>query len=254
MRRTLLEPQLEMFFAPFSRFSRRIQLDNSSLNSGLFSYFLTLPIVDYKIEIPTFAIKALESFIKSTKFMATDKVVIPLCPSNAIMINNIRSIERLIHNFNGYSEFIGELRGIKTSKGEIYFGTRGIVLDKDFKILWLNTVEVDVSPRIIAAKPIEISKSFCYVSQDIFLRSTEMVPKALIQKIIPYYLQNKTREIYISSGCVADLETELRIENMSNRLSGVEQPNVATFSNQELNQCGVDNLDTLKSICTQRIL
>lgn len=254
MRRVLLESQLERFFTPPYSSSKRAQLSSSILNPGLFSYFLTLPIVDCKIEVPIFAIKTLESFIRSLKFMATDKVVIPLCPSNDIMINNIRSIERLVNNFNGYSEFIGELRGIKTSKGEIYFGARGIVLDKDFKILWLNTIEVDVSQWIINAGFRKTSKSFCYVSQDIFLRSTEMVPKALIQKIIPYYLQNKTREIYISSEWVADLSTELRIENMYSWLSEVKPPNVATFSNQELNQCGVNNLDTLKSICTQRIL
>ena len=103
--------------------------------------------------------------------------------SVADLERNISGPDAIIRYFSGYSAGRGRLRKVITSRGEIYYGNPGIIMDKDFNILLLITAIVRMTPERD-----EVLKTKVYFSPRVFTDESLSLNKALARKALPFML------------------------------------------------------------------
>lgn len=142
------------------------------IDSGLFRHFLSVNMEGDTFEVP--AVLAKMAF--DLKRRGFKKLVVPLFTSDACrdasMVNNILK-------YLGRADFTDRLRGVRTSKGELYYGCPGLLLDKDFQPLFVTTVVINSEGGIISLN--------CRIPHCVFERQDELIPKAIYKKFIPLY-------------------------------------------------------------------
>lgn len=170
---------------------------NCSLKSDIFKCFLTIPTSDSDIlDIPLMLNNG-----ELNDYLQYKKVKIPLFvndgePPRKTFVPFIKDC------FIRTPHYI-RLRKFVTSKGETYYGGKGILLNKDFKILLLCV-------KRLFKKPDEDSydlynyKGICYISDRVFENTEDFMSKNIIKKIIPIFRTKYSRycinpEIIINS-------------------------------------------------------
>lgn len=142
------------------------------IDSGLFRHFLSVNMEEDTFEVP--AVLAKMAF--DLKREGFKKLVVPLFTSDtcrdASMVNSILK-------YLGRADFTDRLRGVRASKGELYYGCPGLLLDKDFQPLFVTTVVINSEGEIISLN--------CRIPHCIFERQDELIPKAIYKKFIPLY-------------------------------------------------------------------
>jgi hypothetical protein len=79
------------------------------------------------------------------------------------------------------------LRKFVTSKGETYYGGKGILLNKDFKILLLCVKRYFKKPTDKESYDLYNYKEICYISDRVFENTEDFMSKNIIKKIIPIF-------------------------------------------------------------------
>ena len=91
--------------------------------------------------------------------------------------DTLATTDAVFRTFNNYSSY-GRLIKVTTKGGQVYYGNRGMVLDKDFHPLFFVTVKKlhrDYGYKI-------------YLSPEVFVNTTDPVCKALAKKAMSFYL------------------------------------------------------------------
>lgn len=134
-----------------------------------------------------------------------------------------------------------------------YYGGNGIILDKEFNILLLSVLKAEINKhddifKLVYKKPI------LYVSPLIFSEPKDPLNKIIINKIIPYYVNNVTPYMnhYIASN-IKRLENNCRkadiiIKDCNNYITSPEPPKVSEDINEELNTFIVDNIKDIENL------
>ena len=153
---------------------------NYSLKSDMFKCFLTIPTSDYDVlDIPLMLNNGqLEGYLQYKK------VKIPLFVNDTEPPR--KTFDPFIKDCFTRTAHYVRLRKFITSKGETYYGGKGILLNKDFKILLLCV-------KRHFKKPDEESydlynyKGICYISDRVFENTEDFMSKNIIKKIIPIF-------------------------------------------------------------------
>ena len=126
------------------------------------------------IEIPTLFVETCKAAYRH----GYNKVVISAGSNNHCAISSPDSIVRHTFDRPSYSNF--SMNKVITNKGEIYYGTTGMILDSNLNPLILSTQVYD--------REFHYKKSIIHLHPSVFLDDTKSINRLLSKKALCYYL------------------------------------------------------------------
>lgn len=217
-------------------------------NHNAFNRLFVIDVSSDEIEVPVFARSAVESVVRGNlKFpyiSHVSKIVIPMYVNTYNMA--ARAADSIVSIFFSRTNFNQRLQKVTTSKGEVYYGGKGIILDKDFNILFLCTI---VCKRMEhrGRQVISYYKPVIHVSPQVFLRGEGLVDKSILKKIIPFYVSHNIDSVstyaYFRSDIPEGTKPQILIDDVSKFIENPVKPTPQKCSDDVLNQILADNAD-----------
>lgn len=217
-------------------------------NHNVFNRLFVIDVSSDEIEVPVFAKSAVESVI-SVKLefphtTHTSKIVIPMYVNT--YNQQRRTADSIVSDFFSRVDFNRRLQKVTTNKGEVYYGGRGIILDKDFNILLLCTIvckKMEYRDRQVMS----YYKPIIHVSPQVFLRGEGLIDKTILKKIIPFYVSHSIGTVststYFRSNIPEGTKPQILIDDVSKFIENPTKPTPQKCSDDVLNQLLVDNID-----------
>lgn len=225
---------------------------NLSLDSNnVFRRSLVIEVNNDGVEIPVIARKHFETVVSGNlaypTIMGVKKIILPLydnAPSqerrtfDSIMVQLFSNV--------GYGK---RLQKIITSKGEVYYGGKGIIFDESYTPLLLCTLTArnvhteDNGNIMVYYRPV------CHVSPKVFLESNKLINKGIIKKLIPCYTSrdaNFPRSNYDNfSNNPESRKVKVIVDNFDKFFVEPIKPTPSVITNDALNECLIDNIDDI---------
>lgn len=215
--------------------------------NNVFSRSLVIGVEGDEVEVPVIARTQFEYLISNMMFrpavVKTKKeIVLPLY-DNALSQER-RTFDSILGQFFLGMDYNKRLQKITTSKGEVYHGGRGIILDGNYSPLLLCT---------LAAKKVRTGREdfmvyyrpICRVSPKVFIEPDKLVNKGIIKKLIPFYT---SRDISYPSNFNGrfisdpkDRKVKVIVDSFDNFFARPIKPT----SNDALNECLIDNINDI---------
>lgn len=186
--RTTLNALVNLFansnYRECTLYSNDINGDLNYLNNNVFNLFLRMDCTNSHVIVPLFCRDYMErSIMLNLSRGEFDTTEISI----ALFINGL-TIERRTSNaiFKTFTEvgFSKRLAKVVTSKGEIYYGGYGLILDKNMNPIFLCTLEGDLTEERLVYKTAKI-----YVSPSVFF-SDNILEKGIVKTILPAYMEH----------------------------------------------------------------
>lgn len=232
-----------------STLRRELNLDSNNV----FRKNLIVDLEGEELEIPVIARIHCETILTSlfreekiTPEMPqqVQKIVLPLY-DNTYSITK-RTFDSVIRQFFAGVSFSDRLQKIITVKGEVYYGGKGIILDKDLAPILLCTLKArkgygEYINTITYYRPV------CHISPKVFTEPTSLMNKGIIKRVIPFYTTENITipDFYMYRNVTRSSTVEIIIDDFSRFFVEPVKPTPSTCSNEILNQCLVDNLDDI---------
>ena len=223
---------------------RELSLDSNNV----FRRNLVIEVNNDEVEIPVIARKHFEKIVSDNltypTIMGVKKIILPL-------YDNAPSQERRTFDsimsqlFN--VEYDKRLQKIITTKGEVYYGGRGIIFDESYTPLLLCTliakkVNSNNSNNMVYYRPV------CHVSPKVFLEPNKLINKGIIKKLIPCYTSrdaNFPRINYKFSSNPEDRKVKVIVDNFDKFFVEPIKPTPSATINDTLNECLIDNIEDI---------
>ena len=154
-----------------------------SLEEGAFPAFLEVDISGNKFEVPT----PLVSYVASAKRAGYTKLVYNLINGNddtGRRTFHKKTINTILRQFDDAGNSIMRLAHVITSKGLHYYGCQGMILNGNYELLMLSTIEVEYDA---AYNTVKLSHPKCRLSYKVFEGASNIVEKTILKQAIPYY-------------------------------------------------------------------
>lgn len=165
-----------------------------------------------------------------------NRVVLPLYSTGTV---RKRSADLAFQYIVRLATFHMKLIKIITSKGKIYYGGYGILLDADWNPLMLATLLAYKEPVSGSTAPVlHYYKAVLHVSPKVFLNQTDLFEKSIIKKVIPFYLTHPLGPAYTSRGTESDIlrTVQIEVDDMSRFFHTPVIPRPDTYSDEEMNR------------------
>lgn len=242
--------QIQTYTSIFNRAEDLSPLSNTLLNltdDAVFKRFCTVNIGGDDIEIPVFVKFAVEKIINyNLKFgYKYTKVVVPMYVNTNSQVR--RTFDSIIKQLFMRVNFNDRLQKIVTSKGEVYFGTRGLILDKDFSPLLMCTVNCEKAGNDM----MRYTKVTIYVHPKVFLEPNGLMQKAINKNIVPFYLTNNVSLTpqFDSFMFSSDITPQVIIADMTKKfIETPSKPTPKNCSNEMINKMLNDNIEDVLDI------
>lgn len=215
---------------------------------NVFNRLFVIDVSSDEIEVPIFAKSAVEYVVEDKlKFpyiSHASKIVIPMY----VNTDNItaRTADNIINIFFSKTNFNKRLQKITTSKGEVYYGGKGIILDKDFNILFLCTIVC----RKMEYRGIQVMsyyKPMIHIGPQVFLRSGSLINNAILKKVIPFYMSYSINSVgthdYFMDNIPNRTKPQILIDDVNKFIENPTKPTPQKCSDDVLNQLLMDNVD-----------
>ena len=217
-------------------------------NHNAFNRLFVIDVSSDEIEVPVFAESAVESVIRDKLEFPyvshVNKIIIPMYVNTYTQLR--RTADCIVREFFSGVNFNKRLQKVITNKGEIYYGSKGIILDKDFNILLLCTLACRRT-EYMGRQVISYYKPIIHVSPQVFLGSEGLIEKSILKKIIPFYVSQNIDPIWTNSGFVNDIpegtKPQILIDDVSKLIENPVKPTPQKCSDDVLNQILADNAD-----------
>lgn len=215
---------------------------------NVLSRMLVVDVSSDEVEVPVVAKSLVESVITDNLIYSNNiqKVVVPLYVNSRNQSR--RTADSIINDFFTRTMFRHRLQKVTTNKGEVYYGNRGIILDKDFKPLILCSVlckKVEDESRLY----MDYYKTIVHVSPEVFLNETGLINKHILKKVIPFYLTHNINVVGTYDGRFRsrihdeNAKPQILIGDISKFIETPVLPNPSTCSNKAINEFLLDNID-----------
>lgn len=224
---------------------------NLSLDSNnVFRRSLVIEVNDDEVEIPVIAREHFEQLISNNMvyptIMGIKRIILPLydnAPSQER--RTFDSIMGQLFTNVGYGE---RLQKITTSKGEVYYGGKGIIFDESYAPLLLCTLTARKVHTEEGGDNMVYYRPVCHVSPKVFLESDKLINKGIIKKLIPYYTSRdinfpRNNHRFISNP--EDWKVRVIVDNFDKFFVEPIKPTPSACSNDALNECLIDNIDDI---------
>ena len=217
-------------------------------NHNAFNRLFVIDVSSDEIEVPVFAESAVESVIRDKLEFPyvshVNKIIIPMYVNTYTQLK--RTADCIVREFFSGVNFDKRLQKVITNKGEVYYGSKGIILDKDFNILLLCTLacrRMEYRDRQVMS----YYKPIIHVSPQVFLRGEGLIEKSILKKIIPFYVSQNIDPIRTNPGFVNDIpegtKPQILIDDVSKLIENPVKPTPQKCSDDVLNQILADNAD-----------
>ena len=201
-----------------------------------------------EIEVPVFAKSAVESVIRDKLEFPyvshVNKIIIPMYVNTYTQLR--RTADCIVREFFSGVNFDRRLQKIITNKGEVYYGNKGIILDKDFNILLLCTLACRRT-EYRGRRVMSYYKPIIHVSPQVFLMSEGLIEKSILKRIIPFYVSQNIDPVCTNPDFVNDIPEETKpqilIDDVSKLIENPVKPTPQKCSDDVLNQILADNAD-----------
>lgn len=224
---------------------------NLSLDSNnVFRRSLIIEVHSDGVEIPVIAREHFEKLVSENinypTIMEIKKIILPL-------YNNTPSIERrsfdsIISQLFTNVRYGDRLQKVTTSKGEVYYGGKGIIFDENYTPLLLCTLIAKSVHTEGNDNTMVYYRPVCHVSPKVFLQSDKLINKGIIKKLIPYYTSrdiNFPRNNHRFSSNPEDRKVKVIVDNFDKFFVEPIKPTPSTCSNDALNECLIDNIEDI---------
>lgn len=234
--------------ANYSSLTHYLTLDNGKI----FKKSIVIDVSKKDIEVPVIAREHIENKLieisrLNTTYItpyATQKIVLPL-------YTNTSSIER--KTFDGVIkqafcvDYNARMQKIDTTKGDIYYGGTGLLLDSNLVPLIMCTYAAEIDLRQ-QSYVLTYLRPVCHINPVVFADTNKLVNKGIIKKLIPFY-SNKEIPLY-SSGLrqISNKRVKVIIDDFKDFFMEPVKPNAATTTNDSLNECLIDNFEDIKRL------
>lgn len=203
--------------------------------SHIYSLMMAFDVNKDSCEVPTTAYAAVGTIMltMASKEIEDITTIVPL--SIGVNSTAYAGAETLLRHlcFDRYGN--GRLTKVISTKGEVYYGTRGIILDKDFTPLLFSTTKLNSSSDALWGY--EVGEHTIHLHPKVFTDTESTINKSLAKKGIAFYLSSLCEE----------LPYKVVIDDCSKYFIRSKMPNVETFSDNEINKTLSENLDVLMS-------
>lgn len=215
-------------------------------NHNAFNRLFVIDVSSDEIEVPVFARSAVESVVRGKLEFPhrthTSKIVIPMYVNT--YNQSRRTADSIVNTFFSRVDFNQRLQKVTTNKGEVYYGGKGIILDKDFNILLLCTI-VCKRMEYRGRQVMSYYKPVIHVSPQVFLRGEGLIDKSILKKIIPFYVSRNINTInthaYFRSDIPEGTKPQILIDDVSKFIENPAKPTPQKCSDDVLNQILADN-------------
>lgn len=230
--------------------SNPIQLERelSLASNNVFRRSLIIEVNDDEVEIPVIAREHFESLV-SEKInhpltVGTKRIILPL-------YDNAPSLERrtfdsaIMQMFNNVG-FNRRLQKITTSKGEVYYGGKGIIFDESYAPLLLCTLTARKVHTEEGGNSMVYYRPVCHVSPKVFLESGKLINRGIIKKLIPFYTSEEVSLPNRMFGVNPESKkVKVVVDNFDKFFIEPIKPTPSATTNDTLNECLIDNMDDI---------
>ena len=213
-----------------------------------FNKLFVIDVSSDEIEVPVFARFVVESVIRDKlefpSINHVDKIVIPMYTNTYNQLR--RTADSIVSDFFLKTNFSHRLQKATTNKGEVYYGGKGIILDKDFNILLLCTI---VCKRIehSGSQVMSYYKPVIHINPQVFLKRENLICKSILKKIIPFYVSHNIDSVTTYASFRSDIpegtKPQILIDDVNKFIENPIKPTPQKCSNDVLNQLLMDNVD-----------
>lgn len=212
---------------------------------NVFKRMLVIDTSKDEIEVPMMARAITEVMVtdKLNSLSEISKLVIPLYINS--VTQSRRTADSIIYEFFSRTPFKNRLQKVETNKGEIYYGNRGIILDKDFNPLIFCSMMCR-KEGYRSREYMAYYKPIIHISPEVF-NSTGLIHKSILKKVIPFYLSHNigwvdTYAGKFRSNLAVDTKPQIIIDDVSYLIETPKLPTPSTCSNESLNKLLRDNI------------
>ena len=211
---------------------------------------LIIDIDRYKdeVEIPVIARGLYEMIISEEIYdpapKKIEKIILPLYEN--CMEQSRRTFDSIIKQLFTNVDYSKRLQKIITSKGEVCYGGRGIILDSDYTPLLLCTLmarkyKVEEDTYMTYYRPV------CHINPKVFTDTDKMVNKGIVKKLIPFYTTNDMYFSFVSDRFASsnpdDRKVKVIVDNFDDFFVEPIKPSPSFCTNDILNECLINNID-----------
>lgn len=205
-----------------------------SPDGGSESIFGNILTADVK-KCGLFEIPALIEGYVSNGISNCDTIYMPIGHTSGIMPK--RSVSPILSSFDQQSTMLAT---INTSKGERYYGCRGLILNSEFKIIFITTVEGYIN----SDGDFKTVRYICRIPPRTFINTTGLLEKAIFKKFIPC-LASLRIKIYYDSLHYEYKKPTIIIEDCDRFLIKPTVPTAIPNLNEALNDVVVNNINLI---------
>ena len=226
-----------------TQLERELSLDSNNV----FRRSLIIEVND-EMEIPVSARELFEDLvlekINYPLAVGTKRIILPLydnAPSQ-----ERRTFDSIIMQMFNNVGFNMRLQKITTSKGEVYYGGKGIIFDESYAPLLLCTLTARKVHTEESGNSMVYYRPVCHVSPKVFLESDKLINKGIIKKLIPFYTSEEVR----FPNCMFGVNPESKkvkvvVDNFDKFFIEPIKPTPSATTNDALNECLIDNMDDI---------
>ena len=226
-----------------TQLERELSLDSNNV----FRRSLIIEVND-EIEIPVIAREHFEDLvlekINYPLTVGTKRIILPLYDNASSQER--RTFDSIIMQMFNNVRFDMRLQKITTSKGEVYYGGRGIIFDESYAPLLLCTLAARKVHTEEGGNSMVYYRPVCHVSPKVFLESDKLINKGIIKKLIPFYTSEEVR----FPDCMFGVNPESKkvkvvVDNFDKFFIEPIKPTPSAITNDALNECLIDNMDDI---------
>ena len=233
-----------VFFSPSGSTLGALRSALSLDSNNVFRRSLVVEVNNDEVEIPVIARGYLELMVSDNlrNTRGIERIILPLyenAPSQER--RTFDSIIRQLFTNVGYDS---RLQRITTSKGEVYYGGRGIIFDESYAPLLLCTLTAK-GAHTEDGNIMTYYRPICHISPKVFSEPDKLVNKGIIKKLIPYYTNNNMifPNASVFSNNPEDKKVKVIVDNFNKFFVEPIKPTPSACSNDALNECLIDNID-----------
>ena len=223
----------------------RVNNSNVDLNGQtLISKIIEIPLTESIIEVPWFAKDYITLLINNLNDDTTS-AIIPLQTVERTYGARPASADTIIKYFIRNTNF-GEIIKVITTKEEIYYGTNGLIFDKNFNFIFAGTVNIEKCE----SNKYLYSALNLHINPKVFIEQDNVIHKSLIKKVIPYFLSDicLSRSFFNRySNYSETLPVNIKV-GMPNFIKNINKPNCAEGLDKEINDLLLNSTSELSSI------
>lgn len=223
---------------------RELSLDSNNV----FRRSLIIEVNNDEVEIPVIAREHFESLVSNEinypLAVRTKRIILPLY-DNALSQER-RTFDSIITQLFTNVGYEKRLQKMTTSKGEVYYGGKGIIFDESYTPLLLCTLAVRKIHTEEGGNSMVYYRPVCHVSPKVFLESDKLINKGIIKKLIPFYTNKEVSfSNYIFGVNSESKKVKVVVDNFDKFFIEPIKPTPSATTNDALNECLIDNMDDI---------